>query len=78
MLKLAERGARVAVHYYQNEDAAKNALAKIRDSRYRTQPAKIPRLRDDTRRVFVWCCASESLLEAFLLPKPSGRATIYI
>lgn len=30
-LKLAERGARVAVHYYQNEDAAKNTLAKIRE-----------------------------------------------
>jgi NAD(P)-dependent dehydrogenase (short-subunit alcohol dehydrogenase family) len=27
-LKLAERGARVAVHYYQNEDAAKSTLAK--------------------------------------------------
>jgi NAD(P)-dependent dehydrogenase (short-subunit alcohol dehydrogenase family) len=31
-LKLAERGAHVAVHYYQNEDAAKNTLAKIRES----------------------------------------------
>ena len=30
-LKLAERGARVAVHYYQNEDAAKSTLAKIRE-----------------------------------------------
>ena len=30
-LKLAERGAHVAVHYYQNEDAAKNTLAKIRE-----------------------------------------------
>jgi enoyl-[acyl-carrier protein] reductase III len=30
-LKLAENGVRVAVHYYQNEDAAKNTLAKIRD-----------------------------------------------
>ena len=30
-LKLAERGARVAVHYYQNEGAAKNTLAKIRE-----------------------------------------------
>jgi NAD(P)-dependent dehydrogenase (short-subunit alcohol dehydrogenase family) len=30
-LKLAERGARVAVHYYQNEAAAKSTLAKIRD-----------------------------------------------
>src|ERR1700737_1554065 len=29
-MKLAERGARVAVHYYQNEDAAKSTLAKIR------------------------------------------------
>jgi hypothetical protein len=30
-LKLAESGARVAVHYYQNEDAAKNTLTKIRE-----------------------------------------------
>jgi NAD(P)-dependent dehydrogenase (short-subunit alcohol dehydrogenase family) len=30
-LKLAERGARVAVHYYQNEEAAKNTLKKIRE-----------------------------------------------
>jgi short chain dehydrogenase len=30
-LKLAERGARVAVHYYQNEDAAKGTLGKIRE-----------------------------------------------
>jgi NAD(P)-dependent dehydrogenase (short-subunit alcohol dehydrogenase family) len=30
-LKLAERGARVAVHYYRNEDAAKATLAKIRE-----------------------------------------------
>src|SRR5262249_622596 len=30
-LKLAERGARVAVHYYPNEDAAKSTLAKIRE-----------------------------------------------
>ena len=29
-LKLAEMGARVAVHYYQNETAAKDTLAKIR------------------------------------------------
>src|SRR3974390_3258542 len=30
-LKLAERGVRVAVHYYQNVDAAKGTLAKIRE-----------------------------------------------
>lgn len=30
-LKLAERGARIAVHYFQNEDAAKGTLAKIRE-----------------------------------------------
>jgi NAD(P)-dependent dehydrogenase (short-subunit alcohol dehydrogenase family) len=29
-LKLAERGARVVVHYYQNENAAKSTLAKVR------------------------------------------------
>jgi len=29
-LKLAERGARVAVHYYRNRDAAEGTLAKIR------------------------------------------------
>lgn len=29
-LKLAESGVRVAVHYYQNEDAAKQTLAEIR------------------------------------------------
>jgi NAD(P)-dependent dehydrogenase (short-subunit alcohol dehydrogenase family) len=29
-LKLAESGAKVAVHYYQKEDQAKNTLAKIR------------------------------------------------
>jgi enoyl-[acyl-carrier protein] reductase III len=31
VLKLAERGARIAVHYYQNQDAAKATLAKIRE-----------------------------------------------
>jgi enoyl-[acyl-carrier protein] reductase III len=30
-LKLAERGARIAVHYYQNETAANDTLAKIRE-----------------------------------------------
>src|SRR6516164_9161841 len=30
-LKLAEKGVRIAVHYYQNEDAAKTTLAKIRE-----------------------------------------------
>lgn len=30
-LKLAEQGVRVAVHYYQNEDAAKSTLAAIRE-----------------------------------------------
>src|SRR6267378_6321854 len=30
-LKLAEMGAHVAVHFYQNEDAAKSTLAKIRE-----------------------------------------------
>ncbi len=29
--KLAEQGARVAVHYYQHEDAAKATLAKVRE-----------------------------------------------
>src|SRR5258708_18886297 len=29
-LKLAEDGARVAIHYYQNESAAKDTLAEIR------------------------------------------------
>ena len=30
-LKLAESGARVAVHYYQNEEAARSTLAKVRE-----------------------------------------------
>jgi enoyl-[acyl-carrier protein] reductase III len=30
-LKLAQQGARIAVHYYQNQDAAKATLAKIRE-----------------------------------------------
>ena len=30
-LKLAEKGAHVGVHFYQNEDAAKGTLAKIRE-----------------------------------------------
>ena len=30
-LKLAEKGAHVALHFYQNEDAAKGTLAKIRE-----------------------------------------------
>lgn len=30
-LKLAEQSARVAIHYYQNEDAAKATLAKVRE-----------------------------------------------
>jgi NAD(P)-dependent dehydrogenase (short-subunit alcohol dehydrogenase family) len=31
-LKLAKEGARVAVHYYQNEAAAKATLAKVREA----------------------------------------------
>ena len=31
-LKLAEQGARIAVHYYQNETAANDTLAKVRAS----------------------------------------------
>lgn len=30
-LKLAEKGANVAIHYYQNEAAAKDTLAKVRE-----------------------------------------------
>src|SRR5260370_13674551 len=30
-LKLADKGARVAVHYFQNESAGKATLAKIRE-----------------------------------------------
>src|SRR5439155_2731832 len=30
-LKLAEHGAKVAIHYYQNEPAAKETLAKVRE-----------------------------------------------
>ncbi len=30
-LKLAEKGVRVAIHYYQNEIAAKATLAKVRE-----------------------------------------------
>src|SRR5438128_12094304 len=30
-LKLAEQGVKIAVHYYQNEAAAKETLAKVRD-----------------------------------------------
>jgi len=30
-LKLAESGVKVAVHYYEKEDAAKDTLAKVRD-----------------------------------------------
>ena|SRR6185295_9479502 len=30
-LKLAENGVKVAVHYFQNERAAKDTLAKVRD-----------------------------------------------
>jgi enoyl-[acyl-carrier protein] reductase III len=30
-LKLAEQGARVAIHYYQNETAANNTLAQVRE-----------------------------------------------
>jgi NAD(P)-dependent dehydrogenase (short-subunit alcohol dehydrogenase family) len=30
-LKLAEQGAKIAVHYYQNEAAAKDTLAKVRE-----------------------------------------------
>src|SRR5437899_8298085 len=30
-LKLAESGAKVAVHYYQNERAANDTLARVRD-----------------------------------------------
>src|SRR5215210_3363326 len=30
-LRLAEEGARIAIHYYQNEAAAQDTLAKVRE-----------------------------------------------
>ena len=41
-LKLAEGGANIAVHYFQNEAAAKQTLAMIRDRGRRRVPRAGP------------------------------------
>lgn len=52
-LKLAEKGARVAVHYYQNEAAAKDTLARVKKagSDGFVVQADVSRI-EDIRRIF--------------------------
>ena len=59
-LKLAEQGAKVAVHYYQNEAAANDTLAKVRERGSEgfvtqadvSQPEEISRLFETVRSEF--------------------------
>jgi enoyl-[acyl-carrier protein] reductase III len=59
-LKLAENGVKIGVHYYRNEDAAKDTLTKIRDRGSRgfmvqadvNQPDDIHQMIDRVKREF--------------------------
>jgi NAD(P)-dependent dehydrogenase (short-subunit alcohol dehydrogenase family) len=59
-LKLAENGARVAIHYYQNEAAANETLAKVREGGSEgilvqadvSRPEQIQRMFDQVRAEF--------------------------
>jgi NAD(P)-dependent dehydrogenase (short-subunit alcohol dehydrogenase family) len=77
-LKLAEMGARVAVHYYQNEDAAKITLERIRQlgsdgflvQADVCQPAEVSRIFDRVRSEF-------GSLDIFVSNARTEAATFY-
>jgi NAD(P)-dependent dehydrogenase (short-subunit alcohol dehydrogenase family) len=66
-LKLAEQGAQVAVHYYQNEAAARETLAKIRERGSDGLMVQADVLRpEDIRRMFGQVRAELGTLDIFV------------
>ena len=63
-LKLASGGAKIAIHYYQNQDAAKATLAKVRELDHRC-----PRGHLDARE------RERVLARHHLHPRGSGRSS---
>jgi enoyl-[acyl-carrier protein] reductase III len=77
-LKLAESGARVAVHYYQNEAAAKDTLERVRkhgSDGFLVQ-ADLSRV-DDVRRLFVDVKQRFGTLDVFVANGRPELATFY-
>ncbi|PYU23175.1 MAG: short-chain dehydrogenase [Acidobacteria bacterium] len=77
-LKLAEKGARVAVHYYRNRDAAEATLAKIRQlgsSGFLVQ-ADVCRP-DEVRRIFEQVRAEFGSLDIFVSNARTEAPTFY-
>ena len=77
-LKLAEGGARVAVHYYQNEAAAKETLERIRKhgSDGCLVQADLSRM-DDVRRLFADVKQQLGTLDVFVANGRPELATFY-
>ena len=77
-LKLAEQGARIAVHYFQNEGAAKDTLAKIRElgSDGILLQADISKM-DDVKRLFKEVKSQFSALHIFVSNARTEAPTFY-
>src|SRR5260370_7468313 len=77
-LKLAEKGGRVAVHYFQNEAAAKATLSKIRESGASVLVVQADvRRREETRRMFERVKAEFGALDIFVSNARTEAATFY-
>jgi enoyl-[acyl-carrier protein] reductase III len=77
-LKLAEQGAHIAVHYFQNERAAKDTLAKIRElgSDGILLQADISKM-DDVKRLFKEVKSQFSALHIFVSNARTEAPTFY-
>lgn len=77
-LKLAEKGVKVAIHYYQNEAAAKDVLAKVRergtDGLVIQADVSKP---EDIRRMFGKVGAEFGKLDIFVSNARSDLSTFY-
>ena len=77
-LKLAEKGARVAVHYFQNEAAAKATLSKIRESGASGFVVQADvRRPEEIRRMFERVKAEFGALDIFVSNARTEAATFY-
>src|SRR5688572_5365278 len=66
-LKLAERGARVAIHYYRNEAAASDTLKKVRECGADGFVVQADVTRpDEIRRMFERACSELGGLDVFV------------
>jgi len=77
-LKLAEQGARIAVHYFQNESAAKDTLAKVRElgSDGIVLQADVSK-HDDVKRLFQDVKSQFGALHIFVSNARTEAATFY-